>query len=55
MPFCFRVLLAELPRYMARYQTSLDRLYQILSVCQQVCTAGWPEERAGLHGKLRSS
>ncbi|XP_043244387.1 trafficking protein particle complex subunit 12-like isoform X3 [Amphibalanus amphitrite] len=36
VPFSFRVLLAELPRYMAHYQTSLDRLYQIHSVCQQI-------------------
>ncbi|XP_037076802.1 trafficking protein particle complex subunit 12-like [Pollicipes pollicipes] len=36
VPFNFRVLLAELPRYSAHYQASLDRLYQIHAVCQQI-------------------
>lgn len=53
VPFCFRVLLAELPRYMAHYQTSLDRLYQIHGVCQQILSnlsAGRAED--GCHSDL---
>lgn len=37
IPFCFRVLLAELPRYIGQYKQSLENLFHILNVCNAIC------------------
>lgn len=36
VPFGFRLLLAEIPRYVGKYQEALARLYTLLSVVKNV-------------------
>ncbi|KAF2343589.1 hypothetical protein FHG87_025655 [Trinorchestia longiramus] len=36
VPFSFRLLVAELPHYLGKHSTALDRLNSLLTTCHQV-------------------